>query len=367
MAFRLIAKIIFFTYSRCPLTPSYCIESLLRKLSSRRSPIGIIGYSVGLEHLTDGGLHIHVLIKLDKKIDLRDGRFFDIVDGDGETVYHPSVEECKNFNAARDYIRKEYKENLDAGHQSGDLLESWPEDVADDGRQKRKAAFDEEEFKEFVKKARSKTEFIDMLQERNPLALAQNFNNIIMFASYVFPAAVRETYQPGDWFNGFVNDDWLVRLTKECKSRIEAVSRGESVRSMYICGEPGTGKSTWARMLEPSATWFCRGILNFDKYRNGDKVFIFDDFHGSMLNGGELNVNYWEYKGFFGCQDEVSLGDADCKTRLIKGPWFFIFLHNKSWKDMGWENDYIVFNSLRAYCDCINLENRKFYTQNRKI
>jgi hypothetical protein len=277
------------------------------------------------------------------------------------------VEECKNFNAARDYIRKEYKENLDAGHQSGDLLESWPEDVADDGRQKRKAAFDEEEVKEFVKKARSRTEFIDMLQERNPLALMQNFNNIIMFASYVFPAAVRETYQPGDWFNGFVNDDWLVRLTKECKSRIEAVSRGESVRSMYICGEPGTGKSTWARMLEPSATWFCRGILNFDKYRNGDKVFIFDDFHGSMLNGGELNVNYWEYKGFFSCQDEVSLGDADCKTRLIKGPWFFIFLHNKSWKDMGWENDYIVFNSLRAYCDCINLENRKFYTQNRKI
>ncbi|PKC52528.1 hypothetical protein RhiirA1_514950 [Rhizophagus irregularis] len=105
---------------------------------------------------------------------------------------------------------------------------------------------------------------------------------------------------------------------------------------MYICGEPRTGKSTWARMLEPSATWFCRGILNFDKYRNGDKVFIFDDFHGSMLNGGELNVNYWEYKDFFGCQDEVSLRDADCKTRLIKGPWFFIFLHNKSWKDMGW-------------------------------
>ncbi|UZO22445.1 uncharacterized protein OCT59_014808 [Rhizophagus irregularis] len=233
--FSIIAKIIFFTYSRCPLTPSYCIESLRSKLSSRRSPIGIIGYSVGLEHLTDGGLHIHVLIKLDKKIDLRDGRFFDIVDGDGETVYHPSVEECKNFNAARDYIRKEYKENLDAGHQSGDLLECWPEDVADDGRQKRKAAFDEEEFKEFVKKARSKTEFIDiMLQERNPLALAQNFNNIIMFASYVFPAAVRETYQPGDWFNGFVNDDWLVRLTKECKSRIEAVSRGESVRKMGI-------------------------------------------------------------------------------------------------------------------------------------
>ncbi|POG79913.1 hypothetical protein GLOIN_2v1522012, partial [Rhizophagus irregularis DAOM 181602=DAOM 197198] len=64
---------------RCPLTPSYCIESLRSKLSSRRSPIGIIGYSVGLEHLTDGGLHIHVLIKLDKKIDLRDGRFFDIV------------------------------------------------------------------------------------------------------------------------------------------------------------------------------------------------------------------------------------------------------------------------------------------------
>ena len=62
---------------------------------------------------------------------------FDLVEG--EQSYHPNID--TNFNAAKEYLRKDYKENLDQAKEAGLLIEHWPGAMDNAGRSKRKAAF----------------------------------------------------------------------------------------------------------------------------------------------------------------------------------------------------------------------------------
>jgi hypothetical protein len=136
--------------------------------------------------IKDGGFQLHVLFKLDKRLDVTDSTTFDIMEG--ESRYHPNVQRPDNYLAAKNYVREEYKENIKQAKEAGLLIEEWPEDfIRNDGRQKRPAAFDEDEFKEVVKRARNYREFIDILREKNPLVLAENFNNIYAISNICFP------------------------------------------------------------------------------------------------------------------------------------------------------------------------------------
>lgn len=218
---RFNATTAFVTFSQCPIMLAVLMTKLREKLGSRQSAISISGFSACREAHQDGGYHVHILMKFVKKIDVKgDADFMDVeVEG---VIYHPNIQKVVNFNASKNYMRKDYKENIKQAIEAGFLIEEWPETMASDGRKrkatiddhpniqkgvnfnasknyvrkdykendgrKRKAAFDEEEFKEDFKRARSAVEFIGILREKNPLALAQNYNNFLKFAEDSYPA-----------------------------------------------------------------------------------------------------------------------------------------------------------------------------------
>lgn len=101
---RLQAKHIFLTYAKCELGCHVILDELKDRL-------GILSWVMCDEQHKDGSGHSHLLIKLDKKPDIKDVRFFDI---DG---FHPNIQvnkgQKKNFTRwlddKTDYVMKDGK------------------------------------------------------------------------------------------------------------------------------------------------------------------------------------------------------------------------------------------------------------------
>ncbi|RGB38535.1 hypothetical protein C1646_755593 [Rhizophagus diaphanus] len=141
-------------------------------------------------------------------------------------VYHPNIQKVNNFNASKNYVRKDYQENIEQAKEVAFLIECWPEALDAGGKKKRKGGFEDDE----------------------PGALKANFHNVSKFASVANA-------------EGF------------CREQIEKCARREKCKSLYLWEH-------MARMLEPSATWFNRGAMNFDNWTQGDKVVITDELRG---------------------------------------------------------------------------------------
>jgi hypothetical protein len=142
----------------------------------------------------------------------------------------------------------------------------------------------------------------------------------------MFPA-VRETYNPG-WFNGFRQVDWIEELTRWARNQIEQAVSSNRIMSLYLYGPSWTRKSTWARMLEPSATWFNRSNMNGTNWIKGDKVIIADNIIAdNIIESHEGVVDFWALEDFFGCQDKINWKQEYTEIIEIEGPFFFLFLY----------------------------------------
>jgi len=102
-SFRFQAERVLLTYSQ---TGTLTKEEVFFTLKER---FNIELHCLGQESHDDGGWHIHVLLKFNKKIDKRGDDIFDIFDGTNN--YHPNISPVKrgktNWERAHEYVEKE--------------------------------------------------------------------------------------------------------------------------------------------------------------------------------------------------------------------------------------------------------------------
>jgi len=100
---RIATKKLFLTYSQCPMSIESCFTALKQILKEQGR--NIIDYALSTEKHQDGSSHIHAYIELDKRIDTKNMRVFDISWED--KVYHPNILKSKYKAACVEYILKD--------------------------------------------------------------------------------------------------------------------------------------------------------------------------------------------------------------------------------------------------------------------
>ncbi|XP_039120497.1 uncharacterized protein LOC120256894 [Dioscorea cayenensis subsp. rotundata] len=100
--FRINAKNIFLTYSKCSLSKEYTIEKL-RALSLTSNKKFI---RVARELHEDGTPHLHVLIQFEGRIQVTNQRLFDIVSPHSSAIFHPNIQSAKSSKDVKAYIEK---------------------------------------------------------------------------------------------------------------------------------------------------------------------------------------------------------------------------------------------------------------------
>lgn len=93
MPFRLQGKHLFLTYPRCDSSK----EDLLTFLNSKLS---IEHYVIAQEQHQDGGLHLHAIVSLTSRCDIRNERLLDF------GLHHPNLQVCRSPLGSRIYVSK---------------------------------------------------------------------------------------------------------------------------------------------------------------------------------------------------------------------------------------------------------------------
>lgn len=102
--FRLQAKNLFLTYSRCDISIEKVIKLLYQKLINYK----IINYVLAVEnHATqkEKSTHIHVYVGLEKALDTRNQNFLDL--HSNEEIFHGNYQTTKNASKCIEYILKD--------------------------------------------------------------------------------------------------------------------------------------------------------------------------------------------------------------------------------------------------------------------
>lgn len=103
--FRLQGKKLLLTYSQCPLDLDFCINVIKDNLSLKNGRT-VTEFMLSIEkHKDQQSTHIHAYIELNKRIDSKNPRLFDITLGD--KTYHPNILVSRYKNACLEYILKD--------------------------------------------------------------------------------------------------------------------------------------------------------------------------------------------------------------------------------------------------------------------
>jgi Geminivirus Rep catalytic domain len=99
---RIATKKLLLTYSQCSISIESCFTALKQILKEQGR--NITDYALSTEKHQDGSSHIHAYIELDKRIDTKNMRVFDI-SWEGK-LYHPNIVKSKYKAACVEYILK---------------------------------------------------------------------------------------------------------------------------------------------------------------------------------------------------------------------------------------------------------------------
>lgn len=103
--FRINAQQLFFTYPQCTLTREQCLEQLTNKIKSKNNDIS--EYVVCKEEHENGDPHLHVYLKLAKKINIRNANFFDLKHDNEDKSFHGNYQTARNAKAVQNYVKKD--------------------------------------------------------------------------------------------------------------------------------------------------------------------------------------------------------------------------------------------------------------------
>lgn len=105
MAFRLNSQQLFLTYPQCELDKQKALNILTDKLKEKK--VEVENYIVAREKHKDGNLHLHVYLKLNKKVNIRHADFFDLPKENEDSVYHGNYQGCRSKGAVINYVKKD--------------------------------------------------------------------------------------------------------------------------------------------------------------------------------------------------------------------------------------------------------------------
>nr|AIW42781.1 RepA [Chickpea yellow dwarf virus] len=160
-SFRLQTKYVFLTYPHSSSTAENLRDFLWSKLTS----LAIFFIAIATELHQDGSPHLHCLIQLDKRCDIRDPSFFDFEEN------HPNIQPAKNSKQVLEYISKD-----------GNII------TRGDFRNHRVSPTkSDERWRTIIQTATSKEEYLEMIKQEFPHEWATKLHWLEYSASKLFP------------------------------------------------------------------------------------------------------------------------------------------------------------------------------------
>lgn len=151
--FRLATKNIFLTYPRCTIEKNVLLDHLITLLSAYTPHI-----RVARELHEDGHPHLHVFIRLERKLESRNERYFD------HANHHPNiVSRIKDLQATFQYVSKD-NDFIDHGQPEPPVKKKWQD----------------------VTSASTEEEFWTTVQDVSPRDFVLSRDRLLSFASWKF-------------------------------------------------------------------------------------------------------------------------------------------------------------------------------------
>nr|CRI68215.1 Replication protein [Pepper golden mosaic virus] len=290
-SFRLQCKNIFLTYPQCDIPKDEALEMLRSLKWSVVKPMYI---RVSREEHSDGFPHLHCLIQLSGKCNIKDARFFDITHPRRSAQFHPNVQAAKDSNAVKNYVTKDgeyceygqYKVSGGTKHYKDDVYYN-------------------------AVNAASAEEALDIIKEGDPKPFIVSYHNIKANIERIF------TTPPMPWippyplssFNNVPEDmqQWVSEYFGG-----SSAARPDRPISIVMEGDSRSGKTMWARALGPHNYW--SGHLDFTSkvYSNDVEYNVIDD-----LTPQYLQLKQW--KEVIGAQRARQSNGKSGKPVQMKG------------------------------------------------
>nr|AXU39841.1 replication-associated protein [Desmodium leaf distortion virus]AXU39846.1 replication-associated protein [Desmodium leaf distortion virus] len=254
--FRLAARNIFLTYPQCDIPKDEALQMLQTLPWSVIKPVYI---RVAREEHSDGFPHLHCLIQLSGKSNIKDARFFDLTHPRRSANFHPNVQAAKDSNAVRNYITKE-----------GDYCESGQYKVHGGTKANKDDVYHN------AVNAPGAAEALDIIRAGDPKSFIVSYHHIKANLERLF-AKPPEKWTPPFRLSSFTNvPDEMQEWADDYFGRSSA-ARPERPISIIVEGESRTGKTMWARSLGPHN--YLSGHLDFNNrvYSNEVEYNVIDD------------------------------------------------------------------------------------------
>nr|AIQ86071.1 AC1 [Squash leaf curl virus]AIQ86172.1 AC1 [Squash leaf curl virus]AIQ86256.1 AC1 [Squash leaf curl virus]AIQ86276.1 AC1 [Squash leaf curl virus]AIQ86381.1 AC1 [Squash leaf curl virus] len=289
-SFRLTARNLFLTYPRCDVPKEEVLEMLLHLSWSVVKPNYI---RVAREEHSDGSPHLHCLIQLSGKSNIKDAGFFDLTHPRRSARFHPNIQAAKDTNAVKNYITKE-----------GDYCESGQYKVSGGSKSNKDDVYHN------AVNAGSAGEALEIIKAGDPKTFIVNYHNLLANVERLFQKPP-EPWVPPFEISSFTSvpeelQDWADDYFNECSA---ARPRPTSI---IIEGGSRTGKTMWARSLGPHN--YLSGHLDFNSrvFSNDVKYNVIDDVAPHYLK-----LKHW--KELIGAQRDWQSNCKYGKPVQIKG------------------------------------------------
>lgn len=306
MTFRIQTASFFLTYPQCPLDFDYVYDQL-REI--KYNDIGVDLVCVGRELHEDGQPHYHAYVKFQKKINLRNIRFFDL------THYHPNIQACKKVNECLKYVTKdgEYKANFEL-----------------------KIKYT---LKECLLRANDEKEFIDLGLQSMDWKFGYGFNSLLKLWEKHQKEKKLMVFQPLYDYSTFrIND---VELICHLSGIITHAKDGGRTKSIWLYGPSRTGKTALARSVGVHS--YLHEIWNADNIADEATYCVFDDFEWDVLKR--------QYKSLLGCMKDITITDKYRSKKNLVYNMPAIVLSNTlpvfSIDELDWLNHNVYFHEIK--------------------
>nr|WKW49323.1 replication-associated protein [Euphorbia severe leaf golden mosaic virus] len=289
--FMLTAKNIFLTYLQCDIPEDEALQLLLPPPWSIVIPTYI---RVAREEHYDGFHHLHCLILLAGKSNIKDARFYDLTHPRRSASFHPDVQATKDTNAVKGYITKE-----------DDYCETGRYKVFEGTKANKDAVYHNDV------NAACAGAVLEIIKAADPKTFIVSYHNVIANIVHLSQTAP-EPWTPPFQLSSFTNVPGEMQEWADDYFEKGAAARPERPISIIVEGDSRTGKRMWGRGLGPHN--YLSGHLDFNSrvYLNAAEYNVIGD-----VTPQYLKMKHW--KGLIGARRDWQ---SNCKYGMqvqIKG------------------------------------------------